>query len=491
MNTAVLYAVSFTTNAAILIFEIAGGRLLAPYLGTSVGVWAGTISIVLAGMALGYHWGGKIADKNSSPTLLGRLLFAAGLSALIAWSVRDIVPTMFAVIGLPETWGALLIGAVLFMPTVFILAGVSPLLVRNLVKTVEQSGSATGTLNAVGTAGSIFGAVLTGAFLLSYFGVSYILLGVAVLLLFTGFLFLRKSPVVHALILIAVIVLAFFLNAFPTRASTAEADISTAYNRIFLDRVAFFDNARSLSMDPFGIQCAMHINEDQSADEHTVIFPYVKAFEIIRERLYPDGNERTLFLGGCNYSYPRFLLHQHPKMVADVVEIDPGMTEIAEKYFSLDLSKFPTLSIFHTDARMFLKESREPYELVFMDTFGSSKGIPVHLTTKEMFESIAKQMREDSYLVINAHGGYAGEHARFSSALFKTVRSVFPEVSVFAMNEDPELNQNLIFVASFKDQLPDILFSREYLDVALIKVRLPESDITLTDDFAPVERLMP
>lgn len=490
MNPRILFAVSFITNAAILIFEIAGGRLLAPYLGTSVGVWAGLISVVLLGMACGYHWGGKVADKNSSPTLIGRFLFAAGLAALIAWGVRDIVPTMFAITGLSETWGALLVGAVLFMPTVFILAAVSPLLVRNLVKDVEHAGSATGTLNAVGTAGSILGAVATGAFLLPYFSVSYILLGIAVTLLFVGFLFLRKNPLVHAGILCIVLVLAFFLNALPTRASVTEADISTGYNRVFIDRAPAYDNARALSTDPFGLQCAMHFHTDGTANESSIVFPYMKAFDIIREHVYPHGNARTLFLGGCNYSYPRYLLNLFPDMIADVVEIDPGMTHIASKYFSFDASKFPTLSITYKDARVFLQHPREAYDLIFMDAFGSSKGIPVHLTTEEMFESVVKNMHTNSYLIINAHGAYEGEGSELPSALLNTVHSVFPNVAVYEMTGIPSLRQNLIIVASFVPELPDVLTDIKFPDVILRKVELPDSDFILTDDFAPVERLM-
>jgi LytS/YehU family sensor histidine kinase len=57
MNRYAFYALSFLTNATILVFEITGGRLLAPYIGNSVGVWAGLIAVILGGMAIGYHFG--------------------------------------------------------------------------------------------------------------------------------------------------------------------------------------------------------------------------------------------------------------------------------------------------------------------------------------------------------------------------------------------------------------------------------------------------
>jgi predicted membrane-bound spermidine synthase len=358
------------------------------------------------------------------------------------------------------------------------------------VKDVEHAGSATGTLNAIGTTGSIVGAVATGAFLLPYFGVSSILLGIAVTLLFAGFLFLRRNPTVHALILGVVLVLAFFLNALPTRASVSEADISTSYNRVFIDHIAAFDNARTISTDPFGLQCAMRLHEDGTVDENSIVFPYVKAFEIVRAHIYPIGNARTLFLGGCNFSYPRYVLNLFPDMIADVVEIDPGMTAIAERYFGFTASQFPTLSITHTDARLFLQQPHEAYDLIVMDTFGSSKGIPVHLTTQEMFESVSKNMSASSYLIINAHGAYIGEGSELPSALFKTVQSVFPHVAVYEMTGVPDTRQNLIMVASFSSQTPKLLLDSRFPEIILTQITLPESDIILTDDFAPVERLM-
>jgi hypothetical protein len=219
------------------------------------------------------------------------------------------------------------------------------------VKDVEHAGSATGTLNAIGTTGSIVGAVATGAFLLPYFGVSSILLGIAVTLLFAGFLFLRRNPTVHALILGVVLVLAFFLNALPTRASVSEADISTSYNRVFIDHIAAFDNARTISTDPFGLQCAMRLHEDGTVDENSIVFPYVKAFEIVRAHIYPIGNARTLFLGGCNFSYPRYVLNLFPDMTADVryfIEVEIGVTDKAELAKAKDEIKYFLQEILNT-----------------------------------------------------------------------------------------------------------------------------------------------
>ncbi|MEK9177235.1 MAG: fused MFS/spermidine synthase, partial [Patescibacteria group bacterium] len=95
MSVAVLYFLSFVTNAAILVLEIAGGRLLAPYIGTSVGVWAGLIAVILGGMALGYRVGGHLGDRDASQKRIGLVITVAGMAALISWGMRDFIPTLF------------------------------------------------------------------------------------------------------------------------------------------------------------------------------------------------------------------------------------------------------------------------------------------------------------------------------------------------------------------------------------------------------------
>jgi spermidine synthase len=238
------------------------------------------------------------------------------------------------------------------------------------------------------------------------------------------------------------------------------------------------------------VQCAMKKNPDGTFDETTLVFEYLKAFDIVREIAYPKAPARALFLGGCNYSYPRFLLSNIPELAVDVVEIDPGMTETAKKYFGFEVSTFPTLNIFHEDARTFFKKERDAYDIIFMDTFGSSKGIPVHLTTEEMFLGVEKNLNQNGYLVVNVHGAYFGEKSLFPSALLKTMRQAFKNVSAYHMGYEPQRVQNLIYVATNAEELPETLISSAYPDLVLRKAVLPESEILLTDDFAPVERLM-
>ena len=54
-----LEIVAFIGGAVVMILELVGSRILAPYLGTSIIVWTSLIGIILASLSLGYFWGGK------------------------------------------------------------------------------------------------------------------------------------------------------------------------------------------------------------------------------------------------------------------------------------------------------------------------------------------------------------------------------------------------------------------------------------------------
>jgi len=59
-----LEIVVFVCGACVMILELVGARLLAPYLGTSIYVWASLIGIILGALSLGYWLGGRLADRK-------------------------------------------------------------------------------------------------------------------------------------------------------------------------------------------------------------------------------------------------------------------------------------------------------------------------------------------------------------------------------------------------------------------------------------------
>lgn len=54
-----LEVVVFLCGAVVMILELVGSRLLAPYLGSSIIIWSSLIGTILGCLSLGYWWGGR------------------------------------------------------------------------------------------------------------------------------------------------------------------------------------------------------------------------------------------------------------------------------------------------------------------------------------------------------------------------------------------------------------------------------------------------
>ena len=132
-----------------------------PYYGSSTIVWANVIGLVLASLSLGYWLGGRVADRNPDPRLLGAIVVAAALCiAAIPFVGRPFLDV--SVDGLDAVSTGAAIGSffavlVLFVPPVTLLGAVAPFSVRLAVTDLATAGAVAGRLYALSTVGSLVG----------------------------------------------------------------------------------------------------------------------------------------------------------------------------------------------------------------------------------------------------------------------------------------------------------------------------------------------
>ena len=86
---------------------------------------------------------------------------------------------------------------------------------------------------------------------------------------------------------------------------------------------------RTLVTDSFGSQSRMYI-DDPTALSGEYSEYYRLAFHFVPEV------RRLLVIGGGAYTVPKYFAANYPEINIDVVEIDPGMTELARTYFALE-----------------------------------------------------------------------------------------------------------------------------------------------------------
>ena len=78
------------SGASVMVIEILGTRVLGPFYGLGLQVWAALITVTLVALALGYWIGGAVADRKPSPTLFHALVALAGFATLLVrlvWAV--------------------------------------------------------------------------------------------------------------------------------------------------------------------------------------------------------------------------------------------------------------------------------------------------------------------------------------------------------------------------------------------------------------------
>ena len=186
MRNAVIYLLAFTGGFAIMSIELLGGRILAPYFGSSVYVWGSIITVFMLALSAGYLIGGRLSVHSPSLTRFG-MLFVAGalLIGPLLLAGTELMEWVFARIEDPR-YGSLLAATALFLAPTIMLGMISPYSVRLLVQHTEHSGQVAGFLYFVSTFGSALGTLGTSFYFVLWFDVDKILGGLIATLLLCG-----------------------------------------------------------------------------------------------------------------------------------------------------------------------------------------------------------------------------------------------------------------------------------------------------------------
>lgn len=476
----------FLCGAIVMIFEIVGSRVLGPYFGTSIFVWTTLIGIVLGGLSFGYYFGGKIADRKANLKILSLIVFLAaasiGLTNLIKHSLLSSLQGSF----LDDRMGLILGSLILFLPVSILLGMVSPYAAKLKLDNLNTSGSTIGNLYALSTTGSIIGTFLAGFYLIPNLGTSKLLFTLVLVLIILS-LFLSKKNLLKTKVT-SLVIFSITLFAISTLNQMIEnkgfIDVDTMYSRVLI-----YDHKDSNSGEEIrvmktdsGNQSAMFLNNNNLVIEYTKYYDLAEFFN-------PEL-KKTLMIGGAGYSYPKHFLSKYPKATMDVVEIDPGVTELAKKYFRLE--DHPRLTIYHEDGRVYLNETNERYDAIFGDAFSSSSSIPYQLTTQEAVQKKYDVLNKNGVIVLNIISTIEGEQGEFLRAEYATFKSVFPQVHLFPVSypNDSKKVQNIILVALKSKEKQKLASNNLELDEYLKHIwnkKITDDMPILTDDYAPVD----
>ncbi len=480
----------FLTGFVTMAFEIGGARVLGPYFGTSVFVWTSLIGIIMGSLSLGYWLGGWISVKRTDFVIFSLMLSFSALFIAIA-AIGNIYILDRVVKYIPGfRWQTVIASLSLFGPASLFFGMVLPYGVKLKITSVNTSGGTVGNLYAVSTIGSILGTFAAGFYLVPAFGFTNVLFTLAVLMvLLSGIVALQHKKLLSSLLVVTVSVTIVFMWNRTMKKEVDYIDIDTQYSRVIIYETEDAATGRPVKM--------LRVNDENSSamfldGSDDLVFEVLKYYRLV-EHFKPDFKS-ALMIGGSGYAFPKYYLNKYPVAKLDVVEIDPGLTDIARRHFSL--TDHPNLRVIHEDGRTFLNRRDRRYDALFMDAYKSMITIPYQLTTREAVQGIYDVLVPDGVVFANIISTLDSENNQFLHAEVATYKSVFKKVMLFAVqypkptNEEKMYFQNIILVGlksdegvNFYSQDPKIT---EYLS-HYFELDLNDNIKVLTDEYAPVE----
>jgi spermidine synthase len=468
----------FVAGATTMSTEMCASRLLAPFFGASILIWANIIGLILIYLSVGYFVGGRIADRRPSLAFLARLMLAA--AALVAVLPYVAEPFLSAAVGalagasVGAFLGSFFAVMALFSVPITLLGMASPFAVRLGVARVEQAGEVAGRMYALSTAGSIFGTFLPVAVLIPAVGTRRTMLGTAALLGLAAAPALgRRYLLVPALIGAAALL--------PPGAVKAQPGV------LFEGESAYqFVQVRKL---PDGSR-ALFLNEGWA--RHSVWYPHrVLTGDYWDQFLLAPVLHGQPFSSFCMIGYAGGTVGRAygvfwPRVRVQGVEIDPMVTEVGRRY--LGLGSNPRVSVATADGRVYLETHSGRFDAVFLDAFRQPY-IPFYLTTQEFWSLASSRLRPGGMVMANV-GRIPGDD-RLTTAIAGTMATRFAAVYVWHVTDFNDI------VAGFTRPVPaaELRLRLAGAPAALqpaaqlatrMRRAAPASD-PLTDDRAPVE----
>ncbi|WDD98679.1 fused MFS/spermidine synthase [Thalassomonas actiniarum] len=191
-----IYSLAFSSGFTIMGIELLGGRILAPFFGSSIHIWGSIITVFMVSLSFGYLLGGKFSTRNASLKRFGIIYLLGGIFILpIALYANEIMQAIFLQIEDSRYGSLLAASALFFLPTV-ILGMLSPYSVRLLVKNKNESGQVAGILYFVSTLGSALGTITTSFYLVLYLEVNQIIFTFSALLLLLGLIAIAADKII-------------------------------------------------------------------------------------------------------------------------------------------------------------------------------------------------------------------------------------------------------------------------------------------------------
>ena len=428
-------------GSAVMAVELLGARMLAPYFGASLYVWATVIGITLSSLALGYYVGGRLADKYPGVSTIHWVMLSAGACILLLHITANYLT--LALSDMQLKLALLPVSLALLVPSLFCLGMVPTLLIKHISHSKEDAGRATGWVFTLSSLSGVFMLPVLGFAAIPRFGISGPSIFVGMLVGVVSLIYLLRQRQFKSLTLVAILLLSINQRA---KTNIPEELKLLHYSEGLLGQVIVADLSNK-SLNQNDHQRILFVNRMGQTNVNLKTknsnWTYIP-FSISAASVLPAGSDALLLgLGGgsvANY------LNGALGMNVDAVELDERIAKIALKYFEL----LPSVNVITDDARHYIESTDKKYDLVFIDVFKGDV-MPAHVLSLECFKTVKHRLNTKGIVIVNFNGFLSGEAGLPARSLFATLNEAGFLVDVLPTPE-PENKRNLLFLASVEKQ---------------------------------------
>ena len=461
-------------SAVGLTYEIAAGRVLAPFFGTSLLTWTAVIATVLAGFSLGSALGGFVAERGRA-IAAGRVRLALLATAVLMAVSPTVLGTLHAM-GVGGTAGMFLSVVLTFFPASVLVSVPSPFLAKLAIEARPgREGSSLGLVLAAGSFGAILGAILAGFVALPLIGsaATFAACGAAMLLCLPfvtgrapgGGAGVEKDPAASTDSSFGAVVGATAVVLFASLGGSSPCMYESGLSCLVVTRTG---GEVRLYSDGITQAAERLAPEDDRTDPAGLALSYaIWLWARLDRDLRPAPS--VLFIGGGGYTLPETLLAARPDAQAVAVEIDPLVTRVVRNEMPRagamiertgavadrdDPGGRGRLRIVHADGRVYLNETERRFDAAVLDAF-SSNTVPAHLVTRETFERVREVV--DGPVYVNLIDVPDGPLTRGVHAI---LRELYPHVEAVRGPSGSSGRINVLLAAARRpfvalDTLPD------------------------------------
>lgn len=483
--------------------ELSAARLLDPFFGNSLIIWAVLIGMVLLYLTVGYYVGGKWADQKPYYRVMYQITawsaFLIGVVPVVArpvlaWSVRGFAEYSAGILA-----GSLLGVVALFAIPVTLLGCVSPFAIRLSMEDegIESSGNVAGGLYALSTVGSLVGTFLPVLVLIpnigtrnTFFFFSFVLLAISLV----GLLMELKTRALPYLLmpaaLIALIALVPGGVIKPVEYGELLHETESAYN--YIQVVQWGDEVWLKLNEGQGIHSVYDPNSVLVGGiwDHFLIAPYFN-----NPPYTADQVGSLALIGSAAGTVPKQYTAVYGEIPIDGAEIDPEIIRVGREYFDMNEPNFNAVA---QDGRYFLVNSPRTYDVIAIDAYRPPY-IPFHLTTREFFIQVREHLTENGVVAINV--GRTVTDWSLVEVLASTLKAEFPNVYLVDLAQPGQDLINVLVVATKQPtSLENLAANAKLMTHPLLQqvaqhslpraTEFTEPTVVFTDDKAPVEQVV-